>query len=110
MFSSRSGTTMKIVLRANARLFHLGRAAGHTIDRVIAMVLGGNGKQIETFLGNFTAKNPKKMLIANRRCVYYELDHRHLVDERRSVSHACGLLWRGLVQTAGKLGIFAVFL
>ena len=40
----------------------------------------------------------------------YELDHRHLVDECRSVSDARGVLWRGLVQTTRKPGIFAVFL
>ena len=42
--------------------------------------------------------------------VYYELDHLYLVDERRSMSGARSVLWRGLVQTARKPGVFAVFL
>ena len=50
------------------------------------------------------------MVIANRRGLYYDLDHRHLVDECWSMSDARGVLWRGLVQTAGKPGVFGVFL
>lgn len=42
--------------------------------------------------------------------LYYELDHRYLVDEHRSMSDARNGLWRGLVQTARKAGVFAVFL
>jgi DNA-binding NarL/FixJ family response regulator len=44
--------------------------------------------------------------------VYYALDYRYLVDEWGSVSDARGVLWRGrgLVQTARKPGLFAVFL
>ena len=50
------------------------------------------------------------MVISNSRGRSYELDHRHLVDECRSVFDARGVLWRGLVQTARQLGAFAVFL
>jgi hypothetical protein len=51
------------------------------------------------------------MVIADSHGLYYELDYRHLVDECRSVSDAGGVLWRGLVQTAGEPGgLCAVFL
>ena len=42
--------------------------------------------------------------------MYYELGYGHLVDERWSVFDARRVLWRGLVQTTRKLGVFAVFL
>ena len=50
------------------------------------------------------------MVTPNTRSLYYEVDHRYLVDERRSMSDARSVLWRGLVQTARKAGVFAVFL
>ena len=50
------------------------------------------------------------MVITNSCGLYYELDHCYLVDERRSMSDARSVLWRGLVQTARKAGVFAVFL
>jgi len=49
------------------------------------------------------------MMTANRRGLYHELDHSHLVAERRSVSDACRVLWRGLVQTTRKPSVLAVF-
>jgi hypothetical protein len=50
------------------------------------------------------------MMTTNTRGLYYELDHRYLGDERRSMSDARSVLWRGLVQTARKPGVVAVFL
>ena len=41
-------------------------------------------------------------MITNSCGLYYELDHRYLVDECWSVSDARSVLWRGLVQTARK--------
>jgi len=49
------------------------------------------------------------MVIANRRGLYYELDHSHLVDECGRVFDARGLLRRGLVQTAGEPRVHSVF-
>ena len=50
-------------------------------------------------------------MVFSRQLPYFdELDHPRLVDECRSVFDARGVLWRGLVQTAGELGTPAVFL
>ena len=49
-------------------------------------------------------------MTTNRGGLDYELDHRYLVDEHRSMSDARNVLWRGLVQPARKAGLFAVFL
>ena len=49
------------------------------------------------------------MVIRNQPQRSDELDHRPLVDERRSVSDARGVLCRGLVQTARQLGALVVF-
>jgi len=49
------------------------------------------------------------MMITNRRGLYYEFGRRHMVDECRSVSDACSVLRRGLVQTTREPGIFVVF-
>ena len=44
------------------------------------------------------------MVTPNSLILYYELDHRYLVDERRSMSDPCSVLCRGLVQTAREAG------
>jgi len=51
------------------------------------------------------------MVLTNSFGLYYELDHRNLVDECGSVSDARAAPWRerGLVQTARKPSVFAVF-
>ena len=49
------------------------------------------------------------MVIANSRGLYYELDHRHLVDECGRVFNTRGFLRRGLVQTAGEPRVYSVF-
>jgi hypothetical protein len=40
----------------------------------------------------------------------YELGHRRLVNEFRSVFNACGILFCHLVQTAPEADVFVVFL
>ena len=42
--------------------------------------------------------------------LYYEFGYGHLVHKCWSLSDACGILWRRLVQTTRKPGLFAVFL
>lgn len=49
-------------------------------------------------------------MITNSGGLYDELDHRYLVDERRSMFDARSVLRCGLVQTTRKPGVFAVFL
>jgi len=49
-------------------------------------------------------------MTTNRFRLYYEFGYRHLVRKCWSVSDARCVLWRGLVPTTGKPGVFAVFL
>jgi hypothetical protein len=82
----------------------------HTLSRKLGQVQDLAAEVGPKLFRNFDLKNPKYKVIANSRGLYHELGHRHLVVECGSVSYARGVLWRGLVQTARKSGVFTVFL